>query len=40
MTDIVRLGIIGLGTEGGMYARFISAGRIKATPGFPTFIDI
>lgn len=28
MTDIVRLGIIGLGTEGGMYARFISAGRV------------
>ena len=24
MTDNVRLGIIGLGTEGGMYAQFIS----------------
>lgn len=28
MTDNVRLGIIGLGTEGGMYAQFISAGRV------------
>lgn len=28
MTDNIRLGIIGLGTEGGMYARFISAGRV------------
>ena len=28
MSDNVRLGIIGLGTEGGMYAQFIAAGRV------------
>ena len=28
MTDIVRLGIIGLGAQGAMYATFIAEGRV------------